>query len=113
MAQIVDVPSARGRPGDVSVVFDDDVTLIILTGEIDLTLSHDLQDAGNDVIDRALPVQIDMQLVTSMDSAGVSFVARLVAAEHKHGARPVIHGARPMVVETLTTTGLTPQIDLT
>jgi anti-anti-sigma factor len=113
MAQTVDLPSAHGRPGDVSVVFDDGVTLIILSGEIDLALSADLEDAGREVIDRGVPVQIDMRLVTFMDPVGVALVARLVAAEHRHGARPDVHGARPIVVQTLTTTGLTPHIDLT
>ncbi len=117
MAQTADVPPLdeqpdEGLPGDVSVFFDDDITLVILTGEIDLSLGTDLEYAGRDAVDRGVLTRVDMRRVSFIDSIGVGFLSRLVVAGREAGWRPAVVGPSRRVEETLTLSGLTPLIDI-
>jgi anti-sigma B factor antagonist len=111
MAQAADPQDPRPLPGDVSVFFDDGVTLVIMTGEVDLAIAADLEDAGRDAISRGVPVRIDMRTLSFIDSAGVAFVARLVAAADATDMRLTVSGASRAVIETLAVAGLAPLLD--
>lgn len=52
-------------------------TRIVLSGEIDADLAADLADATADAEAAALPIDIDAQHVTFMDSSGIAFLARV------------------------------------
>ena len=86
--------------------FDDGVTLIMLSGEVDLALGDDLEFAGRDAIDRGAPVRVDVSRVTFIDSVGLGFLARMASAEREHGRRLVLAGARRTVQESVQLVGL-------
>lgn len=70
----------RSEPGSVSVLLDDDHTLVVLAGDVDATLAPDLVQAATEVRDTCRAVRVDTRHVTFMDSTGVSFLARLSVA---------------------------------
>ena len=65
------------EPGSVHVIVHSDRTRIVLSGEVDADLSPDLQEATADAEATGLPIEIDAQHVTFMDSSGIAFLARL------------------------------------
>lgn len=65
------------EPGSVHVILGARKTRVVLTGEIDADLGHDLLDASADAEEAGRPVEVDVQHVTFMDSTGVAFLARL------------------------------------
>lgn len=99
-------PSGRAGTGDAAVFFDDDVTLVLLSGEVDLALGDDLEFAGRDAIDRGAPVRIDLSRVTFIDSVGLGFLARMASAEREQGRRLTLVGARNSVQEAVHLVGL-------
>ncbi len=74
------VPTVRQvDPGSVHVLFEPQVTRVVLTGEIDAELGPDLLEAADDALSTGRPVEVDSHLVTFMDSTGVAFLARLAS----------------------------------
>lgn len=65
-------------------------TRVVLTGEIDAELGPDLIEAAGEAEDAGLPVEIDAQHVTFMDSTGVAFLAKLASR-----AEPTLVVIRP------------------
>jgi anti-sigma B factor antagonist len=61
----------------VHVIVENGRTRIVLSGEIDADLAADLADATADAEAAALPIDIDAQHVTFMDSSGIAFLARV------------------------------------
>jgi anti-sigma B factor antagonist len=85
----------RAGAGDAAVFFDDEVTLVMLSGEVDLAIGDDLEFAGRDAIDRGMPVRLDCSRVTFIDSVGLGFVARMASAERERGrVLPLIDAPR-------------------
>lgn len=103
-------PGHQGA-GDATVFFDAGVTLIMLSGEVDLALGDDLEYAGRDAIDRGEPVRIDLSRVTFIDSVGLGFLARMVSAEREHGRRLPLLGVRRNVRESVQLVGLGELVD--
>lgn len=68
-----------GEAGSVHVLFLERVTRTVLSGEIDAELSGDLLEAAGSALAAGLPIEVDTQHVTFMDSAGVAFLARLAS----------------------------------
>jgi anti-sigma B factor antagonist len=101
----------RSGGGDATVFFDDGVTLVMLSGEIDLALGDDLEYAGRDAIDRGEPVRVDLSRVTFIDSVGLGFVARMASAEREHGRRLALVGPRRSVNEAIHLVGLAHLVD--
>jgi anti-anti-sigma factor len=97
--------------GDATVFFDDQVTLILLSGEVDLAIGDDLEFAGRDAIDRAMPVRLDVSRVTFIDSVGLGFVARMASAEREQGRRLALVGAPRAVHEAVHLVGLAELVD--
>lgn len=95
-----------GTAGDVQVFFDERETLIRLSGEVDLALGPELEDAGRDAIDRGEPVRIDVTQMTFIDSIGLGFLARLASAGHLEGRPPVLVGTSALVRQTIALAGL-------
>jgi anti-sigma B factor antagonist len=100
------LPPGGAGAGDASVFFDEDVTLIMLSGEVDLAIGDDLEYAGRDAIDREVPIRVDLSRVTFIDSVGLGFLARMASAEREHGRKVVLVGARRNVVEAVRLVGL-------
>lgn len=65
------------EPGSVHVIMESDRTRIVLSGEVDADLAAELQEATSDAESTALPIEVDAQHVTFMDSSGIAFLARL------------------------------------
>ncbi len=59
------------------VIVENGRTRIVLSGEIDADLAGDLADATADAEAAGLPIDIDAQHVTFMDSSGIAFLARV------------------------------------
>jgi anti-sigma B factor antagonist len=104
-----DGPRKSERPGsgDAAVFFDEALTLILLSGEVDLALGEDLEYAGRDAIDRGIPVLVDVSKVTFIDSVGLGFLARMASAERDKGRRLPLVGAPRTVQESIRLVGLT------
>jgi anti-anti-sigma factor len=85
---------------------------IVLTGEIDLAVSADLDLAARQAAESPEQVEVELGEVSFMDSIGVGFVAKLIMAGRTHGWRPRLVGAQPQVVETLTISGVIDAVDL-
>jgi anti-anti-sigma factor len=96
----------------VSVSFEDQTTNVTLSGDIDLALATDLDDAAEEVIARGLPVRLDVAAVSFIDSVGLSFLARLVIAGRDAGWRPALLGGQRRFLETVALAGLTSQVDV-
>jgi anti-sigma B factor antagonist len=94
-------PDPSAGSGDATVFFDEDVTLIMLSGEVDLALGDDLEYAGRDAIDRGAPVRVDVSRVTFIDSVGLGFLARMAAAEREQARQLALVGARRSVREAV------------
>lgn len=93
--------------GDVQVFYDDDDgTLIVLSGEVDLALGPELADAGRLATTRAQPVRVDLTQVSFIDSVGVGFLARMAALERAAGSALLLIGASRRVRETVQLVGL-------
>jgi anti-sigma B factor antagonist len=108
--------NGRMRPGhsgagDATVFFDEGVTLIMLSGEVDLALGDDLEYAGRDAIDRNEPVRVDLRRVTFIDSVGLGFLARMASAEREQGRRLPLLGARRNIEESVRLVGLAELVD--
>ncbi len=73
---IADTPS---EPASVHVIVMHDRTRIVVSGEVDADLSGDLQEATSDAEATGLPIEVDAQHVTFMDSSGIAFLARLAS----------------------------------
>ena len=58
---------------------------MVLSGEVDADLAADLAEATADAEAAGLPIDIDAQHVTFMDSSGIAFLARIAS----RGPRPV------------------------
>ncbi|WP_284293179.1 STAS domain-containing protein [Luteimicrobium album] len=78
-ASIDEVAGAERDPGDVGVIVGSQRVRIVLAGEIDIDLEHDLRDAIGDAEGTGLPIEIDAHHVTFIDSSGVSFLAELAS----------------------------------
>lgn len=63
--------------GSVHVMVAPSRTRIVLSGEIDVDLAAELQDAATDAEAAGRPVEIDARHVTFMDSSGFTLLARL------------------------------------
>lgn len=68
---------APAEPASVHVIVEADRTCIVLSGEVDADLTAELRTATADAEGAGLPIEIDAQHVTFMDSSGVAFLARL------------------------------------
>lgn len=80
--EMPDDPAAPDRltePASVHVIVMRDRTRIVVSGEIDADLSADLQEATSDAEATGLPIEVDAQHVTFMDSSGIAFLARLAS----------------------------------
>jgi anti-sigma B factor antagonist len=98
---------------ELSVTFAADTTHITLAGEVDLAMRSDLDAVGSLAIDYGAPIEVDVSRVTFIDSAGLSFLARLVRAGQASGWRLHVIGAGRRVRETLQIAGLLTALDLT
>jgi anti-anti-sigma factor len=102
---------AEGQPGHLAVAYDEGLTLVQLSGEIDLALGPELEEVSREAIERGVPVRVDVTAVSFIDSVGLGFIARLTAAGHQQGWRLVLVGASRRVNEGVNLTGLRSLMD--
>jgi anti-sigma B factor antagonist len=101
-------PHALGR---VDVSLANDISVIVLVGEVDMALTETLEAARDQVIDRDVPVRIDASGLTFIDSSGLAFLTRLNQAS-PGDQRPKLAGASPLILETIKIVGLAEVVDL-
>lgn len=102
MTQSEAVMPDPGAPGDVSVFFENGKTVILLRGNIDLSVADDLEHAGRDAIDAALPIHADCRAIDTIDSVGISFLIRLAGNARAADTEVWLLGPAPRVSELLT-----------
>jgi len=73
------VPGAASEPASVHVIVEGGRTRLVLSGEVDADLAADLAEATADAEAAGLPIDIDAQHVTFMDSSGIAFLARIAS----------------------------------
>jgi anti-sigma B factor antagonist len=114
-AELVDGHVADPSPDPTpaaTVVIAPDRSRVVLTGEIDLAASGDLDQAAKAATESERQVEVDLSEVTFMDSIGIGFIAKLIIAGRGHGWRPRLVGAQQQVLETLTISGVADSVDL-
>ena len=79
MLDVEGIADAPAEPASVHVIVMRDRTRIVVSGEVDADLSADLQEATSDAEATGLPIEVDAQHVTFMDSSGIAFLARLAS----------------------------------
>jgi len=94
-----------GGGGDVAVLVQAAHTLVILSGDIDIRCTDDLEQAGRFSLDAGRRTVMDVRRVTLMDSVGLSFVVRLAAGLRTSGTELLLHGPCPRVAELITLVG--------
>ena len=95
-----------GTPSGLRLEDQEDRTVVVAFGEIDLAVRQNAAPLCQAVAERALPVVIDAADVTFVDSAGMSVLVRL-ARDAEAGGYPVVLEKAPwMLKELLTITGV-------
>jgi anti-sigma B factor antagonist len=107
------VEQSEAPPGDVEIFFRDGLTVIRLSGEVDLAMRRAFEQIECVATERGEPVQIDVAELTFIDSSGLGFLAALAAAGRRLGRPPVVVGASRRVREGLDLGGLSSVLDLT
>ncbi|MFL6098800.1 MAG: STAS domain-containing protein [Actinomycetales bacterium] len=82
------------------------LTVIALSGVLDIDASDQLTHAAHQAAHRELPIQIDMAHAQFIDSSAMSMFVRLVAAERRFGRDLVVTGASAGVRQAFKTAGL-------
>lgn len=75
--------------GALHIIVQADEVRVLLTGEIDASLSSEFSSALEVVKNETLPVTLDTRHVTFMDSFGVAFVSQIAMATT--GPTRVVH----------------------
>lgn len=101
-------PSA-GETGSIAVLTSTQRSRLVLAGEIDIVVEHDLDEAVRELLSIGLPVDIDARNVTFMDSAALSGIARL-ANQLRH--RPRVIKPPESVLFLLTLTRVVDDVDI-
>ncbi|WP_146927187.1 STAS domain-containing protein [Cellulomonas xylanilytica] len=78
-------------PGTVHVTVTDVAVQVTLTGDIDVDLTDELDEAGRTAREHRLPIFVDAVGVSFMDSAGARFIGRC------YGHGPLTVAASPPV----------------
>lgn len=102
---------ARGNARDgissgMTLHADSDRSLVTAFGEIDLAVRRNAQHLCQAVAERRLPLIIDAEEVTFMDSAGMSVLVRLARDAEAGGYTAVLRNAPWTLKELLTLTGV-------
>jgi anti-anti-sigma factor len=97
--------SGDGLGQGVEVSHDLDVTLVRLSGEIDVARGGALVDVCAEALEAASPVVVDLSAVTFMDSVGVSFLVRLAMQAREQGRNIALQDTPASVRELLVLVG--------
>ena len=73
------LPGTSAEPASVHVLVENGRTRLVLSGEVDADLAADLAEATSAAETTGLPIDIDAQHVTFMDSSGIAFLARIAS----------------------------------
>ena len=94
------------RLGSVLLTPGVDETVLLLAGDVDLSLSGDLDEACREAIARARPIRLDVSGVSFIDSTAIGYVVTVAAAERALGRTLVVSGASRRTADTFRLTGL-------
>lgn len=82
------------------------VTVITLSGDVDVASQDRLRIAARWAADCNLPVRVDVSAATLLDSSGLELFTRLLRVERQRGRSITIVGAPPRIRTTLNVAGL-------
>ncbi len=84
-----------------------DRTVVVVSGEVDLSNAHEVECEVSDAIAGAAAVALDLNDVTYLDSRGLQLLLRL-AERHLHGSLDLVIVAAPRSIafELLQVTGI-------
>ena len=83
-----------------------DETVLLLAGDVDLSLSGDLDEACREAVALARPIRLDVSGVSFIDSTAIGYVVTVAAAERDQGRTLVVSGASRRTADTFRLTGL-------
>jgi len=95
---------------EVRTVHDGDASLVIVTGEIDLSTSTRVNRELDAVLDREPPparLRLDLSGVSFMDTSGVAVLLKARRRALEHGCRFSVSSSSPTITRLLEVTGLT------
>ena len=95
---------------EVRTVDDGDASLVIVTGEIDLSTSTRVNRELDAVLDREPPparLRLDLAGVSFMDTSGVAVLLKARRRALEHGCRFSVSSSSPTITRLLEVTGLT------
>lgn len=95
-----------GETSGIALHAEPERSVVRVWGEIDLEVRLAAGDLCQAVADRRLPVVIDAQQVSFMDSTGMSILVRLARDGATHGYPVAVHDAPWMLRELLSITGV-------
>jgi anti-anti-sigma factor len=91
----------------------DRTRLILLSGEVDVSLEEDLDDLLQRYLDSgSAEVEVDLSLVTFLGSTGLAFLARLRSVSQARGGRVTLCGPSDRVRQLLELAGFDGAFDL-
>jgi anti-anti-sigma factor len=108
-----EVEESDAPPGDLEVFFQDGLTVIRLSGELDMAMGPALDQIACVAVEREAPVLIQARALKFIDSTGLGFLAVLARAGRERGRPPVVIGASRLVRDTIELSGLVPVLELT
>ncbi|GMA25644.1 hypothetical protein GCM10025864_34030 [Luteimicrobium album] len=92
--------------GTIALVEEQDRTVVVLTGEIDVALRAEASAALANALERDLPVVIDASEVTFADSTGIAFLVQFVTIGHDEGLDVMLLDPPQIIVEVLDMLGV-------
>lgn len=97
----------------MALVTEPDRSVVRAWGEIDLAVRRGINEMCQAVAERGLPLVIDAQDVTFIDSTGMSILVRLARDAEAHGYPVQLQNAPWMLRELLSITGVDQLLPMT
>lgn len=98
--------SADASPsGGISVEHAEELCVVTLWGEVDLTVRAEAPELIRDAVGEGVPIAVDVDRVTFMDSTGLSALVQLASRARDLGIPVVIRRPSRVVTDLLSLTG--------
>ena len=99
--------------GGISMEVSEDKSRVVLWGEIDGALRTEASGVLASALERELPVVIDLESVTFMDSTGIAFLVQFCTIGADEGIEVVVRKPPQLVRDVIEMLGITELLGLT